>query len=146
MTVIAWDGKILAADRRCTQGDIISGAFRKIHRLSDGQCIASSGPLDRCTAVLQWYVEGADPARWPACQNGPEWVRLVVVYPNGRVQQYEQEPIPHEVSAPFMAWGSGRDIALGAMAHGATAIEAVRCASRLCATCGDGVNHFVVRA
>jgi ATP-dependent protease HslVU (ClpYQ) peptidase subunit len=46
------------------------------------------------------------------------------------------------VEDPFMAWGSGRDFALGAMAMGATAREAVAVACRFNVYCGNGIDAF----
>ena len=42
MTVIAWDGKTLAADRRACLGNLYR-TIHKLHRLSDCLCASAGG-------------------------------------------------------------------------------------------------------
>lgn len=143
LSVVAWDGKTLAADRQGSQGDL---RFRtcKIRKLPNGDLVAFTGPLENGMAVALWYEKGADPAAWPASQKGDDWSRLIVVS-RGKVFVYEQLPLRQPVLERVAAWGSGRDFALGAMAMGATAERAVQVASRFASSCGFGVQAFQVR-
>lgn len=54
--------------------------------------------------------------------------------------RYEREPHPFEIEEPFYAFGSGMDIAIGALAMGANAIKAVEIASRYSSHCGNGID------
>jgi hypothetical protein len=91
--------------------------------------------------MARWYEAGADPADFPKCQEDKDdWARLIVVA-DGRVMVYERHPIAFPVEDPFMAWGSGRDYAMGAMARGATAREAVEIAMRFDHHCGMGIDE-----
>jgi ATP-dependent protease HslVU (ClpYQ) peptidase subunit len=70
---------------------------------------------------------------------------LIVVPPKGKPFYFEQLPFKQIIEEKFAAWGSGRDFALGALAKGADAIEAVRIASRFCTSCGMGIDSIWVR-
>lgn len=143
MSIVAWDGKTIAADRQGSAGDL---RFRtsKIWTLNNGDIVAFTGAIENGMAVAQWYENGADTAAWPASQKGEDWSRLIVVS-HGKVFVFEQLPIKQAVLDRMAAWGSGRDFALGAMAMGATAEQAVKIASRFASSCGLGVQAFRVR-
>ena len=131
MTCIAWDGKTLAADRQGTS-DSIAIPVTKIHRIPSGAIIASAGSLERGLDLKRWYQEGSNPEKWPAYQKDDDWNDLIVV-DHGKIFHYEKLPVPQPVESKFMAWGSGRDIAMGAMAMGADARKAVSiCQPTLC--------------
>lgn len=138
MTVIAWDGKTLAADRQATNSEC-RREVKKIYRLKNGEIASFCGSEAGARELLAWYEQGADPAKYPPMQATTDWVRLVLVTGKG-VVEYEQRPIPQPIIEPFFAWGSGRDYALGAMAAGASAKQAVLIASRYSVGCGMGVD------
>ena len=144
MSVIAWDSKTLAIDRLAVDCDLGS-ISSKYKLLADGRLLAWVGGHSSGRFLANWYEKGADPAEWPSFQNGgEEGARLIIVHPDGRCQEYANSPAPmvNDVFDKFRAWGSGRDYAMGAMAMGATATEAVTVASRFCITCGGGVDSF----
>ena len=145
MSVIAWDGKSLAADRQGTAGELRMVA-PKLWRMTrhDGEIviIGTTGDLSESIVVRDWYVSGADPARWPEFQRTDRWARLVVLSASAWLVTFEREPVAIPVLDPFAAWGSGRDFALGAMAHGASARQAVEIACRLSVFCGMGADEF----
>lgn len=139
MSVVVWDGQTLAADQRLTAGErfyTVPGC--KIWRAADALC-AVTGDIAAGAVMRRWWSEGADLDKFPASQAAADrWCRLIVV-PLTRlhVLTYEQEPVP--LVWPFDkpdAWGSGRDFALGALACGANARQAVAAAIALCITCG----------
>lgn len=141
MTVIAWDGKILAADRMIS-GDVIGREGTKLHRVGDDTVLAWTGQTDFALDLIDWYVSGQDKATWPAYQETDDWVQLVIVSPSG-CRFLCQRPHPLPVIGK-MAWGSGGNIAIGAMAAGKNAIEAVKIANIHCISCGFGVDWFEV--
>lgn len=138
MTVIAWDGKTLAADRMSTCADM-PRITRKLRRLGNGEVAAITGDEDMGCRLIRWYEDGADPAKWPESQRGDNWSRLIVLSADG-LKFYEREPHPMRCLDPFMAFGSGRDFAMGAMAMGASAEEAVNVACRFNIFCGCGID------
>lgn len=64
MTVIAWDGKTLAADRRACLGNLYR-TIHKLHRLSDCLC-ASAGGVGRSARVDRVVRGRARPRGVPA--------------------------------------------------------------------------------
>lgn len=140
MSVIAWDGKSIASDRQITYGGA-KVSITKLWRLDDGSFMALTGNYDKALMVKNWYLQGADPERYPAFQSQPEWATLVIAKKSGIVC-YEQYPIPFAVEGPYMAWGSGQDFALAAMEAGASAYRAVEVACKLNVYCGMGIDYF----
>ena len=144
MSVIAWDRKTLAADKQGTRGDIAE-RLTKIVKINTGEVVAWCGGNDQGLLLLQWYKDGAKPETWPKFQEGENWSRMVIVKPGGIVGTYEKQPVMQPCEEePFMAWGSGAELAIGAMAMGASARQAVEIAGRFSASCGLGVDAFDV--
>lgn len=143
MSIVAWDGKSIAADKMTVSCDMRSTTTKLV--IVDGQngglFLAWVGESGGGLALLDWYQKGRNPDQWPAAQRTADWTRLIVADKNG-VVFYEREPFAQSVEEPFMAWGSGRDFAMGAMAMGASAKEAVEVASRFSTTCGNGVDWY----
>lgn len=137
MTVIAWDGKTIAADRQVTTNDMRSSTT-KLRRLPSGEVIASTGDVCLGRTLMDWYEGGADPAAYPKFQN-EEWARLIVVGANG-LRYFERYPAAVLCEDQYIAFGSGRDFAMGAMAMGADARRAVEVASQFSTGCGLGCD------
>lgn len=139
MSVIAWDGRYLAADKASVHGDYMA-TTTKICRLDSGILLGWTGTEATGRWLANWFVAGADPAAWPSWQSSDQdWARLVVIE-NRKARFYEITPVANWNEEPFCAWGSGRDFAIGAMTMGASAVVAVEIASHYCATCGRGVD------
>jgi ATP-dependent protease HslVU (ClpYQ) peptidase subunit len=138
VTVVAWDGKTLAADRQATRASMVR-AVRKVFRLRGGELVGICGLEAAGRELIRWYEEGQDPAKYPPMQNTSDWARLIVIR-SKEILEFEQRPVPLRVREGFFAWGSGSDFAMGAMATGASAVEAVRIASRFSADCGLGID------
>ena len=145
MTVIAWDGFTLAADRQATVFDTIH-TTQKLWTYPDGSAIAVTGYLSAGEYMRLWFETGSHPDRWPDTQKSDDWAILVVARPGQGLVYYERYPVPITVVDPFRAWGSGREVALGAMAMGADAIKAVEIASRFVIGCGRGCDSVRINA
>ncbi len=145
MTVIAWDGKTLAADRKSTYGNT-TRSTTKIHRVG-AALVGYSGGASVGNEVIAWFRDGADPQKFPAMQRDKdEHVNLLVVYADERIHEYIRTPFPEVVEDKFVAIGSGRDFALAAMHLGQSAAQAVELACRLDANCGQGVDSMTHNA
>lgn len=143
MSVIAWDGKTLAVDKQATCSAMPS-TVSKARRLPNGEIVAWTGDQEQGLVLADWYETGAHVSNWPEFQKDREhWARLVVAGPSG-IRFYEQFPVEQVENDPFQAFGSGRDYAMGALAMGATAEQAVLVASRFNIHCGMGVDVFHV--
>ncbi len=138
MTVIAWDGKSIAADKRSERGEIV-GTVTKLFSGRDGCALATCGMLTKGLMLIEWFNEGSDREEWPKFQSTDEFSNLIVAK-KGELWIYGQDSLPLTIADKFHAWGSGAEFAIGAMAMGATAEEAVLVANRHCASCGHGVD------
>jgi hypothetical protein len=141
MTVIAWDGKTLAADKR---GDCCGFALTltKVCRFSNGHLGAGCGNSHDIRELLAWYEAGAKPESFPARQKGERdgTSALVVIQGDGTPLHFDGGPYPIRIENKFFAAGSGRDYAIAAMHYGKTAHEAVALASLYDLGCGNGID------
>jgi len=140
MSVVAWDGTVLAADRMRVSGDI-SHEGGKSRQMEGGTILAWVGELSKGLAAAKWYERGANPDFYPESQKDGEEATLIVVTADA-VVVYESTPEPIVILAEYMAWGSGSHLAIGAMSMGSGAIAAVRVAMRHSPYCGYGVDHY----
>ncbi len=142
MSVIAWDGKIIAADKRSIGGGI-KGITTKIVQVNDTEVIAGNGSLDQFAVLVSWYKSGADVNTWPKFQEDDDenWTQLILASKQG-VKIYGRYPYPWAHEDKYQAFGAGRELALGAMYMGANAIEAVKVASVFESSCGCGCDAY----
>lgn len=136
MTVIAWKDGIMAADSVSSRGDT-RYYVRKLHRVGN-LVVGMSGNTDSCEALLDWFRKGRQIETFPKCQEKDTYACAVFAL-GGRVYTIDQTPYPSEMLAPFGAIGCGREVAIGAMAAGATATEAIAIASTWCDGCGGPI-------
>ena len=144
MTVIAWDGQILAADRL-----MIKHGTRftvcKVSRFAGG-LIAVAGSISSGMAMRAWICDGADPKTFPDCQKDKDdWAdALVIRREDCSVWLYERTAYPYEFKDNRIAIGSGKDCALTAMFLGRNACEAVEIAQQFDSGCGGGVDWLTL--
>ena len=139
MTVIAWDGKTLAADKRATFGTLIR-TTTKIFRVGDalaGYC----GDAAFGEEMIAWLKRGAEPADFPASnRDKDDWAPMLVIRKGAPVARYERSPYPVLFEDETFAIGCGRDFAIAAMHLGKNAREAVEVAIALDSGCGNGID------
>ena len=140
MTVIAWDGRTLAADKRAVQAGL-ARTVTKIHRVG-GTLVGTSGCAHVGADLKEWLLAGADPGKFPPKARDDEATLLVIR--NGRVEIYVASPFPVIVEDEQVAIGCGRDYALAAMACGKNARESVEIACRFEVNCGNGVDTLTL--
>lgn len=138
MTVIAWDGTTLAADKRATGGAMAS-TVTKIHRLPDG-LVAFSGGGAHASELLNWFYGARNPDTYPR-RNDDDGAGSLMVNLDGVVFMYSSgSPFPERIEDPFFARGSGRDYAMAAMHLGCDARRAVEVACAFDVYCGNGID------
>lgn len=143
MTVIAWDGNILAADRQIAFMNL-TASMTKIARVGH-DLVGWTGNADVGASMLDWYSRGADVAVYPKLQTDKdEFCVFLVVLPDKWLLRYERTPHPIRLPPQQFAIGSGCDFALAAMFLGKTAFEAVEIASRFDRHCGGGVDWMTL--
>jgi hypothetical protein len=141
MTIVAWDGKTLAADCEGA-GSYLKISVTKIYRVRE-TLVAGSGNHAAFLSMVEWWRNGADIAKYPECQkadNDSLNCHFMVIDGDKRIWRWGMWPMPIEVMEPFWAIGNGGEVAIGAMAMGATSQKAVELATRYIAGCGMGMD------
>ena len=139
MTVIAWDGHTLAADKRASLGTFIRSTT-KVFDLGESLA-AYVGDADGGEEMLAWFCDGRDPIKFPPSQREKDsWTGMLIVWADGSIWKYERTPYPVKFPPQQFAIGSGRDFAMAAMHLGKTAAEAVEVACIFDSGCGNGVD------
>lgn len=144
MSVIAWDGRTIAADKQATIAGMRTTVtkLRRIKRLNHPpEVIGWTGDMDSGEMMAKWYESGGDPDKFPECQKTDAWSRLIVADKHG-VRFYERQPVATRVEDKFAAWGSGRDFAMAALYLSNSARMAVGVATQFSTECGMGVDEF----
>lgn len=130
----------MAADGRAYGGRHCAspGSKAKAHRLQDGTRIGVvSAVIGMPERFIAWMNEGGDPKAWG--EGAPD-LRALIVRPNGEVFLAEDSVwFSGPIKTDCYAIGSGGDFALGAMAAGKTAAEAVALACDLDQHCGPPI-------
>lgn len=144
MTVIAWDGVNLAADKQASEGNT-RHVTTKIKRIQKGEfkgyLVGGAGSTSQSNQMIVWFESGADPNFFPRYQDDETVAaQLLAISPDKIIYRFDFNPIPCVLEDGVYAIGSGRDVALGAIAMGATAQQAVEIASSICEGCGMGVD------
>lgn len=128
MSTIAYANGQLAADRLAYLGRYEAGhaTKRKIHRLEDGRLVGiSTSVVGASSMLMQWIKEGADPASAIFEKTAPDEFAILIVELDGTLTYYDDGLWPQHPEPTVFAIGSGRSYALGAMAAGKTAAEAI---------------------
>lgn len=139
MTVIAFDGKTVAADRLAVQGGGIGRSVTKIERFAN--CVlAITGGWDIGAELREWFKAGAVPADFPAKARDGDATLIVFDPDAGHVRTFNSGPYDLPMLLSRCAFGSGRDYAEAAMHLGCNAVRAVEVASHFQTDCGMGVD------
>ena len=139
MTTLAYDGNMICVDSQATAGEIVTPRkFQKaFYDVGEYLVVMFAGSTAHYAPMLEWLREGADPKEhkdWECAAWG--------VKADGSVLRYVG-PYP-EVVDGIDADGTGAGFAIGAMAAGATALEAVRIASQYDLYTGVTVRVFYI--
>lgn len=132
MTTIAYRAGVIASDTLVSDDGSHVGQTRKIRRFREGCLTGAAGDMAVCQAFLNWIPKQLDFMKSRFELHSDENFGAFVFDPMiGHIIRFSGHGRPLMVSAEFVALGSGADFAMGAMAHGATAVEAVRAAMHL---------------
>lgn len=139
MTIICWDGKTLAADKRMTAGTQVA-SVTKIRRLSKGRLAGMAGVVPDGFALMDWLNGRMDPTKFTL--SGDNCETEIMVIDKGSILIYGTGIglVPLSIEEPFFAIGSGAPYALGALYCGKSARQAVEIACKFDAACGNGVD------
>lgn len=141
MTVIAWDGQTLSADRRMVNSGLIR-TTTKLRRFGELR-VGCSGDAAAMVEMFAWIESGRNTDNFPRMQREKDdWCVCVVIEADRTISLYERSPLPIRIEDQQYACGSGRDFALAAMFLGHTAAEAVEVAAHFECGCGNGVDSL----
>lgn len=153
MTTIAFDGRYVAADGRCTNGNMIVGkAHRKLWLIKaivrgkeEEVVLAGAGAFEDLTVIKNWLEQGGDffsqdpEATVPEIK--PESVEGFIVTQSGEVFSWESGLVALEQEVPAMG-GSGGIFAVSAMLCGKSAPDAIKVAMELDIATGGKILCF----
>lgn len=148
MTVVAWDGRTLAADRRLDwAGTLYAGS--KLLRFPDGRLVGHAGNRTLALELVGWIRRGARRGRRPRPDDDVQATcSVLVVQLDGSALIWTESwdaPVHELAAGEPCALGSGREFALGAIEAGADAVRAVEIAIARCEGCGDGIDTLTLR-
>lgn len=135
MTTIAWRGNQLVADRLCSYH---ASRVEKLRMDPMGRLIVggSGSNAGLVASAIDWYLHDQ---RKPDLDGGS--VEVLLIDSDGTHPRFATGlQVPTRVNGEFFAIGSGADYAMGAMAMGASAEEAVRIAARYDLNTGGGLT------
>lgn len=137
MSTIVWDGTTLAADKQATNCNT-RRTTSKIWK-HDDKLLAAHGDLVCAEAMRNWIVnDDMDPNKYPTFAESDDPHFWVIT--KAGILVFERKPYPLVFEDKYIADGSGRDFAMGALAMGANAIKAVEVASKFDIYTGMGVE------
>ncbi len=144
ITIVCWDGKTLAADRRVTSGHTIS-TTTKIFRTKDG-IIGFAGCASGINAFLAWFNNTRDAMNFPEILYDPDYgVFALFINQQKEIWEFDYNCSPYLLTAKYVAIGSGDETALACMACGKTSAEAVKIVSKLNSSCGNGIDVLTLK-
>lgn len=143
MTCIAWDGVTLAGDRAAWSGSCCY-PVKKVYRIESRSLgrilVGLSGDGGYAHAVLRWLETGENPGEYPErLEKGAIQIGLIVKR-NRRVLKLDSALRLMPTYGRIHALGGGQDMAIGALAAGASARLAVRIVMRHSDMAGIGVD------
>lgn len=145
MTVIAYKGGIIAADGRETWEDGGIGLCEKLFRIPKGphkgHIVGTQGASSPGMVFVDWYTDPK--SEKPKIQFEEEAFLCMVLRPDG-VFIVDDHCRLIRCIEPVVAIGAGAPVALGAMAAGATAVQAVRIACKYNNLCGPPVKWMTL--
>jgi ATP-dependent protease HslVU (ClpYQ) peptidase subunit len=144
MSVIVWDGKLLASDSQVTDGSM-RRTTTKIRRVEKGKfkgfLLGAAGATATANLLMDWFEQGAKAEHFPYeyAKSDMLGATLVAITKDKVILRYDHLPVPIIMEDEVYCTGSGRDFAYGAIAMGADAIKAVEVACQYSTECGGEV-------
>lgn len=150
MSVIAFDGKMIAADTMSNNG-IIRTKTQKLfffEKPGFNYYVFVCGDLANGLLMIDWFKKKfivESDFQFPNIDRNSNHATMVVLSVdennNKNVLEYSGTHIPIVIQEPIWAYGDGGELALGAMAAGANAKQAVEIACKYSITCGFPIDN-----
>jgi ATP-dependent protease HslVU (ClpYQ) peptidase subunit len=130
MTTIAYRDRVMVADTQVTCGDGSKTiTHHKIRILPDGTLYGCAGDTAAILRVQRWMERGMPSRPRPRIPKDTDF-DLLMVKPDGSAWMLNDAFDFERIETEFVAIGSGAAYAMGAMACGRSAVQAVKVAAR----------------
>ena len=143
MTVVVWDGSTLATDKMANDGSLKWESPKAWY--VDNKIVSGVGLLQHIVLLREWVRKGAVVEDYPRHILNQHHTHQLVVVDSEGLWVYEGVPVPVQHGHTPIAFGHGRDFALGAMAMGANAEKAVEITNKYSLQCGNGVYTYTLQ-
>lgn len=138
MSVLVFDGKSVAADGASNDGQILVPT-EKLWQYGEA-IIGGVGSVHDVSAMRDWVLGGRKREAFP--KNLTASSNFVYVSKTRGLVRYTASPLGIIHGFNKVAFGSGRDVAYGALGMNATARQAVELAIRYTTHCGGEILEF----
>ena len=122
MTVIVYKAGVLV----CDSGSLVGDTKYKVKKYQVFQeektVLVGTGTLSKCLEMFDWFTSKREPKEFPSIPDN--MYSTMILFNSRGVFEYGGSAYPIEHDSPYIAWGGGREAALGAMHAGACAIQA----------------------
>ena len=130
MTIVCYKDGTLAADTAIWNGDTLTGHATKIVKNRHNYLVGATGDYPICQDFISWVEEHLGDIEelgdFPVPDEGAD-IAGIIISPEDIVTHYDGNGYPIVgIVSPYYAEGLGADMAIGAMAAGATAEQAVQ--------------------
>lgn len=139
MTIIAYKGGVIAADTAVWNGDVASVHTIKIARRPDGSLLGGAGTASACATVAERFLKIEDLTKLTGTDD--EDTELMMVTPDRKIWELLGKDKSWS-DGEFDAIGAGAELAIGAMAAGRSAEQAVAIAIEYHRDCGGYVTSL----
>lgn len=150
MTVIAWDGKTLAADKQatnCGNPYKVTKIYKLLEGPDAGALVAFSGSGVHAFELLEWFRNGRVKEMFPKSRahDPDDGAGAIFIDCKKKIHLYTHySPFAEVIEESLYARGSGRDYALAVLHLGETAKRAVEVACALDVSCGLGIDTLTL--
>ena len=139
MTTIVYRDGIIAADSKVSHGSYFAYSMNKIIRVN-GFIAGVCGYAVDLEELRKYLLQGNFKLRPGLCGNSD-----AIIYNGKHLWYVDNNSLPMRINKGFVACGSGYSAALGALHHGATAIEAVKVACKIDGHSGGKVRSLRIK-
>lgn len=148
MTVIVYrDGVLASEGRSCVGSTIMCETEKKVFRCTDGSLAAGIGLSSAVDKYIEWLSSRKDnTTERPSLSHGGGDAIVLCVRTDGILELHDKAGILiYPKTIPFVAIGSGKEAALGALHMGANAVQAVEIACKVDVYCGGEVQSLALQ-
>ncbi len=127
---------VMCSDSQVQTGTLRTGTMKKVLKTKDGWLVGAAGDCNEIQRFFKWMEGDRNPDEALKFEN----MSGIVVSPKGEVFWADSNLDLYSTDVEFAAVGSGEKLAIGAMAMGASAEEAVRVCIKYDTGCGGKIQ------